>query len=208
MKKIIITVVAMMIVSIAGGIGIVKKSKIENKKLIVQEEVENIKQEDEKIAENNFEEIENKEINIETEAVSESSSTVIDNQTSSVSKSSSQKIQKQEKINDDKRKFQEEEHIEEIVTSKQEEQTIQETPKENKSNVTTAFYDSITGGKKEFSSESTCRARGMILLGFGIVQVGLSLKIHDTSQRANGFLTVAGGIIITFAKEILNMIAG
>ena len=52
------------------------------------------------------------------------------------------------------------------------------------------------------------RAIGMILLGFGIVQVGLSLKSHDPSQRANGFLTVAGGIIITFAKEILNMIAG
>ena len=52
------------------------------------------------------------------------------------------------------------------------------------------------------------RAIGMIILGFGIVQVGLSLKSHDPSQRANGFLTVAGGIIITFAKEILNMIAG
>lgn len=52
------------------------------------------------------------------------------------------------------------------------------------------------------------RAIGMILLGFGIVQVGLSLKSHDSSQRANGFLTVAGGIIITFAKEILNMITG
>ena len=49
------------------------------------------------------------------------------------------------------------------------------------------------------------RAIGMILLGFGIVQVGLSLKSHD---RANGFLTLAGGIIITFAKEILNLIAG
>ena len=49
---------------------------------------------------------------------------------------------------------------------------------------------------------------GMIILGFGIVQVGLSLKSHDPSQRANGFLTVAGGIIITFAKEILNMITG
>ena len=48
----------------------------------------------------------------------------------------------------------------------------------------------------------------MILLGFGIVQVGLSLKSHDPSQRANGFLTLAGGIIITFAKEILNLIAG
>ena len=32
------------------------------------------------------------------------------------------------------------------------------------------------------------RAIGMILLGFGIVQVGLSLKSHDPSQRVNGFL--------------------
>lgn len=52
------------------------------------------------------------------------------------------------------------------------------------------------------------RAIGMILLGFGIVQVGLSLKSHDPSQRANGFMTVAGGIVITFAKEILNIIVG
>ena len=50
------------------------------------------------------------------------------------------------------------------------------------------------------------RAIGLILLGFGIVQVGLSLKSHDPSQRANGFLTVAGGVVITFAKEILNLI--
>ena len=52
------------------------------------------------------------------------------------------------------------------------------------------------------------RAIGMILLGFGIVQVGLSLKCHDPSQRANGFMTVAGGLVITFAKEILNIIVG
>lgn len=52
------------------------------------------------------------------------------------------------------------------------------------------------------------RAIGMIFLGFGIVQVGLSLKSHDPSQRANGFLTLAGGIIITFAKEILALITG
>ena len=52
------------------------------------------------------------------------------------------------------------------------------------------------------------RAIGMILLGFGIVQVGLSLKSHDPSQRANGFLTLAGGIVITFAKEILTLITG
>ena len=46
----------------------------------------------------------------------------------------------------------------------------------------------------------------LILLGFGVVQVGLSLKSHDPSQRANGFLTLAGGVIITFAKEILDLI--
>jgi len=52
------------------------------------------------------------------------------------------------------------------------------------------------------------RAIGLILLGFGIVQVGMSLKSHDPSQRANGFLTLAGGVIIFFAKEILNLITG
>ena len=55
---------------------------------------------------------------------------------------------------------------------------------------------------------SLIRAIGMILLGLGIMQVGLSLKSHDPSQRANGFLTLAGGIIITFTKEILTLITG
>ena len=52
------------------------------------------------------------------------------------------------------------------------------------------------------------RAVGMILLGWGIVQVGLSLQSHDPSQRSNGFLNLAGGIIITFTKEILALITG
>lgn len=47
---------------------------------------------------------------------------------------------------------------------------------------------------------SLIRAIGLILLGFGILQVGLSLKSHDPSQRANGMLTVAGGIVITFTS--------
>ena len=52
------------------------------------------------------------------------------------------------------------------------------------------------------------RAIGVILLGFGILQLGLSFKSHDPSQRANGMLTVAGGLIIVFTKEILNLITG
>lgn len=52
------------------------------------------------------------------------------------------------------------------------------------------------------------RAVGMIILGFGVVQVGMSLKSHDPTQRANGIMTLAGGAVITFAKEILNLITG
>ncbi len=53
---------------------------------------------------------------------------------------------------------------------------------------------------------SLIKAVGMILLGYGILQVGLSLQSHDPSQRSNGILTIAGGIVITFAKEILALI--
>ena len=53
---------------------------------------------------------------------------------------------------------------------------------------------------------SAIKAIGFILLGFGVVQIGLSLKSHDASQRANGFLTFFRGVIITFAKDILDMI--
>ena len=53
---------------------------------------------------------------------------------------------------------------------------------------------------------SAIKAIGLILLGFGIVQIGLSLKSHDAQQRANGFLTFFGGIVIAFAKDILDMI--
>ena len=55
---------------------------------------------------------------------------------------------------------------------------------------------------------SVIRAVGLILLGWGIVQIGLSLQSHDPSQRSQGFLTLAGGIIITFAREILDLIIG
>ena len=55
---------------------------------------------------------------------------------------------------------------------------------------------------------SLIRAIGLILLGFGVLQLGLSLKTHDPSQPANGMLTIAGGIVITFTKEILTLITG
>jgi len=50
------------------------------------------------------------------------------------------------------------------------------------------------------------RAIGIILLGWGVVQIGMSLQSHDPSQRSTGFLTFFGGLMIAFAKEILDLI--
>ena len=47
-----------------------------------------------------------------------------------------------------------------------------------------------------------------LIRAIGLIQLGLSLKSHDPSQRANGMLTIAGGIVITFTKEILTLITG
>lgn len=49
---------------------------------------------------------------------------------------------------------------------------------------------------------------GGIIVGYAIVQIGLSFTSHDASQRANGFLFFAGGVIIMCAKTILKLISG
>lgn len=53
---------------------------------------------------------------------------------------------------------------------------------------------------------SAIRAIGIIILGWGIVQVGMSVQSHDASQRTQGFLALFGGLLIAFAKEILTTI--
>lgn len=50
---------------------------------------------------------------------------------------------------------------------------------------------------------SIIRALGIIILGWGVVQVGMSIQSHDASQRTQGFLCLFGGLLIAFAKEIL-----
>lgn len=49
---------------------------------------------------------------------------------------------------------------------------------------------------------SAIKAIGAILLGFGIVQIGLALKGHDAAQRAQGFMTFFGGVVIYFANPL------
>ena len=53
---------------------------------------------------------------------------------------------------------------------------------------------------------SVIKAIGIIILGWGIVQVGMSVQSHDASQRSQGFLCLLGGLLIAFAKEILTAI--
>ena len=53
---------------------------------------------------------------------------------------------------------------------------------------------------------SIIKAIGVIILGWGIVQVGMSIQSHDASQRTQGLLCLLGGLLIAFAKEILTLI--
>lgn len=53
---------------------------------------------------------------------------------------------------------------------------------------------------------SIIKALGIIILGWGIVQVGMSIQSHDASQRTQGFLCLFGGLMIAFSKEILTAI--
>jgi len=53
---------------------------------------------------------------------------------------------------------------------------------------------------------SCIKAIGVIILGWGLVQVGMSVQSHDASQRTQGFLCLFGGLVIAFAKEILTAI--
>lgn len=48
-----------------------------------------------------------------------------------------------------------------------------------------------------------------ILVGlFGLVQIGISFFQHDASQRIQGFMFLAGGIVILFSPQILTFIQG
>lgn len=50
------------------------------------------------------------------------------------------------------------------------------------------------------------RAVGFIILMFGVLQIGMSIKSNDPSQRSNGVLSFIGGLFIAFAPDILNNI--
>lgn len=50
-------------------------------------------------------------------------------------------------------------------------------------------------------------AIGLILIGFGVVQVGMSFKSQDPSQRSTGLLCVFGGIVVAGVKFVVDAIS-
>lgn len=49
-------------------------------------------------------------------------------------------------------------------------------------------------------------AIGVIMLIWGGVQIALSLKSHDPSQRSNALLFIAGALIVLFIEPIITFI--
>lgn len=52
------------------------------------------------------------------------------------------------------------------------------------------------------------RLIGIIMAVLGAAQFGMSFRSHDPSQRTTGLLSVVGGLIVAFSKEIIYSITG
>jgi hypothetical protein len=51
---------------------------------------------------------------------------------------------------------------------------------------------------------SIARVIGIGVIIFGVIQFGMSMSSHDSSQRVQGILAIAGGLIICLIKEIIS----
>ena len=74
--------------------------------------------------------------------------------------------------------------------------------------VTPAFAADPLGAINKLSEFvfAIIKAVGIIIAGWGVVQFGMSVQSHDPSQRTQGILCVVGGLLIYFAKDILDLI--
>lgn len=52
------------------------------------------------------------------------------------------------------------------------------------------------------------KAIGTIFICFGIVQFGTSFRSHDPSQKIEGVMSIVGGLLMFFAKPIINSLVG
>ncbi len=50
------------------------------------------------------------------------------------------------------------------------------------------------------------RICGVIMCGYGVIQIGTSISTHDPAQRSMGILTLIGGVLVAFSRQILTLI--
>lgn len=50
------------------------------------------------------------------------------------------------------------------------------------------------------------RGIGVAAAIFGIIMLGMSLSSHDTGQRITGITCIVGGLLMIFAKQIINFL--
>lgn len=134
----------------------VSEKKAEEKVAEIEESKENEMVEDDKIPEQKQDEVKEEKTEVKSDPKPENNN---------VSSASNSKTKTENKTNNS---------VVKDTPKETQKEAPKETPKENnttpssnstntqpqKNNVTTTFYDSITGGKKEFSSESAANARG------------------------------------------------
>ena len=169
MKKIVLSIIFMLITSTVVGVNVMldKTAKEQQYEQLKQEaKIESV---DEKI---DTEDIAVKEEKKQEKVVEESSETEKYENKETISKSTEKpsssvsNVPKQETTkNQENSSSSNSTPVPQQPTQSttQDEQTNSNTQNNNteqKTNVSTSFYDSITGGKKEFSSENACFARG------------------------------------------------
>ena len=163
MKKLVLSILCTFLVSAVVGVNSMLNTPTKEQPQEQLKQETKIDQVDEKIDTENIavEDKENKENPSKTEKneKTETKSKSTDNPSSSVSNAPKHETQKKQESSSNSN----------TTTTQQPTQNTQQTeqPSSNtsnnsgqKNNVSTSFYDSITGGKKEFSSESACFARG------------------------------------------------
>jgi hypothetical protein len=67
-----------------------------------------------------------------------------------------------------------------------------------------AAADPVTGKLSNLTSMilNIVSGIGMVVLVWGIVSFGMAIKSHDASQRSQGIITMAGGLVIALAPQI------
>ncbi len=68
---------------------------------------------------------------------------------------------------------------------------------ENPLTILTNFEDFIFG---------VIKVCGVIMCGYAIIQIGTSISTHDPAQRSMGILTLIGGVLVAFSRQILTLI--